>query len=367
MHRLLSLGALLVLISIAAGAAAPRAHASTIVVTTTIQAAVDAAQPGDTVVVPPGVYRESVLVDKSAITIRGSRGAVIDAAGFRNGIAVGTGRITIGPNGFPACPPLSLHDVTIDGLTVRNADRNGVLLRGVDGFEITGGRYVDNVEYGIFPICSANGLISRNDAQGTEDAAIYVGDDHWITVEENVATDSLAGLEVENSANVTAIRNHFARNTAGIAVFVLPGLPVPFVREVVIEHNVVVQNNRPNPYPPGVPEGAIPAGSGILVLSADRVRIHSNVVTGNDSLGVALATSPLAGLDPRVDPTPDGNTVLDNVVIGNGRRPDLLRALSPGADLVYDGTGSGNCFANNVFSTDFPSGITELFACAALP
>jgi pectin methylesterase-like acyl-CoA thioesterase len=38
----------------------------TIVVRTTIQAAVDAAQPGDTILVPPGTYRESVLVDKAS-------------------------------------------------------------------------------------------------------------------------------------------------------------------------------------------------------------------------------------------------------------------------------------------------------------
>ena len=68
------------------------AHPSrTLVVTTTIQAAVDAAQPGDTVVVPPGTYRESVLVTKSHLTIAGSRAAVIDAAGFRVGIRVGSG------------------------------------------------------------------------------------------------------------------------------------------------------------------------------------------------------------------------------------------------------------------------------------
>ena len=44
----------------------------TIVVTTTIQAAVDAAHPGDTILVPPGTYRESVLVTKSNLTITGS-------------------------------------------------------------------------------------------------------------------------------------------------------------------------------------------------------------------------------------------------------------------------------------------------------
>ena len=73
-----------------------------VVVTTTIQAAVDAANPGDTVVVPPGEYTECVVVDKDNLTIQGSHGAVLDAEGCENGITVGTGSITTpGPGPFP--------------------------------------------------------------------------------------------------------------------------------------------------------------------------------------------------------------------------------------------------------------------------
>jgi hypothetical protein len=84
------------------------AHTSrTIVVTTTIQAAVDAAQPGDTILVPPGSYRESVLVTTSDLRIVGSPAAVLDAKGFRTGIRVGTGTISRG-GPTPVCPPLAL-------------------------------------------------------------------------------------------------------------------------------------------------------------------------------------------------------------------------------------------------------------------
>src|SRR6266542_2474934 len=91
-------------------------------VTTTIQAAVDAAMPGDTVLVPPGTYRESVLIDKSDLTLRGSRGAEIDA----------------------------------------------------HGFQVRGGRYLDSHEYGVFPRCSTHGAIEGSLAEGANDFVFYV-------------------------------------------------------------------------------------------------------------------------------------------------------------------------------------------------
>jgi parallel beta-helix repeat protein len=337
-----------------------------IVVETTIQAAVTAASPGDTVLVPPGTYRESVLVEKSGITIRGSHGAVLNAEGFNNGIRVGTGRFSVGPDGFPVCPPLALHDVTVEGLTVENAERNGILLLGVDGFRISDGKYLDNEEYGIFPICSRNGVIEANRVEGTEDAGIYVGDDHEITVAGNHVSRCTIGIEIENSTDVVVRDNKAIENTTGILVVVLPGLPIPFTEDVLIQNNVVVRNNFPNPVPPdsGEPEGLLPTGTGILNIGGDRIVIRDNVVNQNDSLGVAILANPFAALDPRLEPNPDGNEVRDNVILNNGRSPDPLRAQTPGADIVYDGSGTGNCFLNNRFQTEFPEGITAFFPCS---
>ena len=337
-----------------------------IVVETTIQAAVNAASPGDTIVVPPGRYTESVLVETSGITIRGSHGAVLDAEGFNNGIRVGTGSFSVGPDGFPVCPPLTLHDFTIDGLTVVNAERNGILLRGVDGFRIAGGKYLDNEDYGIFPICSRNGVIESNRVEGTEDAGIYVGDDEEIVVAKNDVSRCTIGIEIENSEDVVVRDNRTIGNTTGILVVVLPGLPKPFTEDVRIERNVVVRNNFPNPVPPesGEPEGLLPTGTGILNIGGDRVVIRDNVVNQNDSLGVAILANPFAALDPRLEPNPDGNEVRDNVILQNGLNPDPARAQTPGADVVYDGSGTGNCFAGNRFQTQFPEGITALFPCS---
>lgn len=62
-------------------------------------------------------------------------------------------------------------------------------------------------------------------------------------------------------------------------------------------------------------------------------------------------------------PNPDFNQVRGNVILQNGRNPDPVPAITPGADIVYDGTGTGTCFADNIFATEFPAGITALFPC----
>jgi hypothetical protein len=87
-------------------------------------------------------------------------------------------------------------------------------------------------------------------------------------------------------------------------------------------------------------------------------------VTGNNTVGVAILASPAAGLDPRVEPNPDRNRVVGNNIVNNGAQPDVLRNGGlPGADIVYDGSGVGNCFGQNRFGREFPPGITAPYPC----
>jgi parallel beta-helix repeat protein len=361
--------AMLELAAVASPAVARAGHA--IVVTTTIQAAVDAAQPGDTILVPPGTYHESVLVTKSHLTIAGSRAAIIDAAGFRTGIRVGSGSISRG-GPVPTCPPLAVTGFTLRGLTVKHASFSGVFLIGVDGYHLTGTSYVDNPVYGPFPVCSRNGLIDYNQVVGggsaagpSTDTGIYAGDDDGVTIRNNSVANYVVGAIAENTINANIQDNLLSGNTAGVYVVVLPNHPRPFTDHVLIEGNQVIKNSLPNPVPADSGEdiGLVPTGVGIVNFGADHVVIRDNRVLGNDSLGVIVLQNFVASADPRIEPNPDFGQVRRNVVLQNGRSPDPVRAITPGADIVYDGTGTGNCFADNVFATEFPPGITEQFPC----
>jgi parallel beta-helix repeat protein len=333
--------------------------AAVIVVATTIQAAVDVAHPGDIIVVPPGTYQESVLVNTDELTIWGSSAAILDASGFPDGIHIGAAGLVTGPDRLPACPPIAVRHFTLRGLTIRNADQNGVFLNGVEGYTLTHGTYLDNGIYGLFPECSTQGHIAFNRVHGGAETCIYVGNDVGASLTDNHATGCLLGIQIENSRDLVVRRNRLTDNTAGLLAIVNPFLPLTTTENLLIEQNVIVRNNRPNQSVE--PELAmIPSGTGMLDVGSDTLIISGNVVADHDTFGVVIAQNPRAAEDPRIEPHPDGNQVQRNVVLGNGRHP--VDALL-GGDIVYDGSGTGTCFAHNLFRSATPANIEELFPC----
>jgi len=327
--------------------AAPNAYAEVIPVPTTIQAAVDAAQPGDTVLVPPGIYRENVRVAKDRITIQGSRAAILDGTGLAGNTGI---RVA------PAAPATRINGFTLSGMTIRNYSRSGVLLLRVDNFHLSDGIYTDNDEYAIFPVFSSGGLIALNHVSGSNDTGIYVGQSSDVVIEKNDVRDCTSGIEIENSSNITARKNTAEANSIAILVQILPGLSVTATSNINVTDNRLIANNRPNPVTdPDELLSLLPSGIGIFNVGGDRVTVRRNVALQNQTAGIVVAQLPsaLAALDPRIDPFPDQNEIRDNVAMQNGDSPDSKIAPFPGSDLLWDFSGTGNCWTGNIFKTSF--------------
>jgi parallel beta-helix repeat protein len=326
---------------------------ATVTVTTTIQSAVNLANPGDTIQVPPGTYHESVAVSKDRITIQGAPGAVLDGTG-----SPGNTGITVSPSGHES----KINQFNLLGLEIRNYSENGVLLNRVHNFRIAGGLYVNNHEYGIFPVFSSSGTVELNTVTGANDTGIYVGQSSNVTVRYNVARDCTVGFEVENSTHVDVYQNLAVANSTGFLIDLLPGLVETVTFDVSLTANSALNNNRPNPASdPDDILSLLPSGAGILNVGGDKVSVPGNQVLGNNSFGIGVVQlpPPAASQDPRIEPRPDRNDIRNNVVLGNGSATDpKLGALGlSGADLLWDGSGNGNCWQANLYGTAFPSSL----------
>jgi parallel beta-helix repeat protein len=315
-----------------------------------IQAALDAAGPGAVIHLSPGVYAQEVTVTHPGVKLIGltddlGNGAVIEnPGGIRNGISVRTGA----------------NDFALVNVTVRNFDANGVFLVAIDGFLLSRVTARDNGAYGLFPVRSANGVIEHSIASGHADAGLYVGQSRDVTMRRNVVHGNVVGIEASNSSGIKLLANEAYDNTNGILVVLLPGRQIKTAADILVTGNRVYDNNRPNFADPDDLVAAVPAGTGLLIVGADRVKAEGNTVTDNAFIGLGVGSTlilaALSGAPPEafadIEPNPDGVRVRDNVVTGNGTASPV--PFLPPADLLWDGSGTGNCWSGNTFGTSVP-------------
>jgi parallel beta-helix repeat protein len=324
-----------------------------------IQAAVDRAEPGSTIRIHGGVYAESVTVKKPRLTIvgvggpNGERVVIVNPGGANNGVSVNDAG-----DGFV------LSDVTVRGFA-----RNGVRLRLADDFRLTRITAEDNGAYGLYPIRSSNGVVEHCTVSGSADAGIYVGLSNRVQVVHNTVFANVAGVEVSNADDVLVSHNKLYDNSIGVLVTLVPGRSVLTSTGVRVTHNRITDNDHVNFAPPGELVAAVPPGVGILVLGPDDVTVEHNTVTGNDFFGIGVLDESILGVLGAATPeelakieTPSNrvrvryNTVRDN---GAAAPPGLF----PGVDLLWDGSGTGNCWSTNRFGTSAPAA-SDLPACS---
>jgi len=277
-----------------------------------IQAAVTAAAPGDTIKVYPGVYNETVFVDKDDISLIGvvenGKWPQLDGEKSLNDAILYSG------NGF-----------SVEWFKITNYKGNAIMGQSGNNFSIRNNWVIDTGLYGIFPEFGENGLIENNILSGIEDAAIYVGMSDYIDVRNNQVFDNVAGIEIENSRHVLVEGNIARNNTGGILVFITPGLPIKSSYDAIVRRNFVIDNNTPNFAIPGSLVAGIPSGTGILVMSGDQVVIEDNIITGNNTGGIIITSGDFVtevASDKGSDPHSDEVQIRNNVMFDNGNDPD---------------------------------------------
>ncbi len=312
-----------------------------------IQAAVSAATSGTVIKIKAGTYAESITVTAPGITVVGEGNVTIENTG-----ALAKGIVVLdGADGF-----------VLKNITIRNFKERGLDMTYVDGFLLSQVTVINNGEFGLFSEYCKNGAIEHCSGTGHAETGIFVGQSSNVTVTQNEMHANVIGLEVENSSSIVLQKNHSYNNTVGIFCLLVPGRATTVSSTIMLSKNQVRQNNHPNFSAPPEQESVLPAGIGILIIGTDNTLVRDNHVTDNKFIGIGAVSSliigALSGLPPEVfagiEPNPDGLKVVANNLKNNGFNPSPGLPL-PGADLLWDGSGTGNCWSKNLFTTAYPS------------
>lgn len=264
----------------------------------TIQAAVDGASPGDTIVVSGGPYEEQVVVDKELL-LSGTGGPVIDG-----GEVSGTSTLT-----------LAAEQIVVEGFTITGGRNNGVLvsagnttirycnISGNRGIAISVGAVAGTVIHDCLLIgnygSSASG-ISLNGASGTKISNSTIIDSNVMSIDLDAATDTtihnntLSGagwhnLYIVSSSTGTVVTDNLITGALYGAGTYLSGSNFN-----TVTGNTVTNNSE----------------GGIIIASSDDVTISDNTVSGNSLYGILPTWS-------------DRNIITGNIVEAN---PSLYEA-----------------------------------------
>lgn len=248
-----------------------------------LPAALAAAQPGDTIVIPPGVYAGPLVIDIPGLTLEGQEGAIIDGGGLGDVLTV------------------TASDVTVRGLTIRNSgkslDREHAGITGKAARLVVENNSLENVLFGIYLKEAANSVVRGNRVTGmdldigrrgdgiriwqspgalVEDNFVHDVRDvvMWFSsdgiLRNNVVQNGRYGLHFMFSDNQTLEENILRNNSVGVYLM--------YSRGLTMTNNLLLDNNGPSGY-------------GTALKDVDDVMAVGNRMI-NNRVGVYVDNSP---------------------------------------------------------------------------
>ncbi len=308
-----------------------------------IQEAVDTAQPGDLILLDPGVYTEEVLITTDDIVVRGrdrntvfidgihslstgiqvnANGVAIENVTVRNyladAIAVGSPVLANQVDGFRA-----FH------VTTSNTAQNGIALRNVVNAELRQGWHSGHGESGVLidGCVQCNTLVTATLAELSARGFSVISAQESVSITAVTATNNRAGIVIEDGE---------INPTTGVTVAAS-----------------IVQNNGFSQSPVRNTAFDVSFGAGIHVGGTQRTLVTANRITGNTTAAVLLSQNVNATSGNPVATVVDRNVILDNrdfdIVLG-------FQNATIDADL---------CIRDNGAASISPVGAAEASSCRA--
>jgi nitrous oxidase accessory protein NosD len=295
-----------------------QAHRATVVGPgQSIQAAVDAANPGDTILVF-GTHRENVAIQTDGLTVRGVGAVILPPA-----------TPAVHACFDPTVVAEAVHGICVIG----DVDFvTGEVARYVENVTIQGFTIRDFVGAGVAAVAARDTAVEGNVLRDNTDAGINVSTALDTHLRHNRISGSRFGITVAAASGGAIVANSMRENCVGAALLG----PVDAFGLVA---NDIDRNRKACP-----PDGDVPAVSGIgvaLVGAAENV-IAANRIIGNVPTGETAFSGGVVLIEGAAD-----NLVKGNVILRND--PDVL----------WDETGAGNVFRHNVCRTSVPAALCD--------
>ena len=314
-----------------------------------IQAAIDAAKPGETVVVHRGTYQESLLIDKDGIRLKGNHVRLDPPASPDDtpcpAIEPVTGICVLGAGDLMNGVITDyVTGVRIKGFTIEHFSGAGIIAVGSDLLRISHDKLLDNGGYGAFALVSKSPHYLHNLSSDNAAPGLYVGDspEANAVVRHNRSIDNNGeGILLRDAVGGNVSQNRLIGNCAGLLA--LADAPGP-AGNFQINHNRVLENNKACPGDPQEDEPPM-SGLGIGLLGAFDTSVSHNDVRGNRPSDASFLSGGIA-----VTQLPGGTDPQNDVVAHNKAFDNLPN------DLFWNGNGTV-AFIKNHCATSDPDGL----------
>ena len=334
----------------------------------TIQDAINAANPGDTIVVREGTYYENLVVNVSDIVLRSEMGAektIIDGSFTGNVVEI------------------SANNVTIEGFTIRRSGTNGAGLyvkssnNTIHGNNITDngdgiileyssnntiyGNNIENNEWGIHLYYSSNNTIYGNNIIDHESGTyLYYSSNN--TIYGNNIENNVYGIDLWYSSNNTIHENNIVYNGFGILLGISSGNNVSF--NVFVNDGLYVGNSFDS-----VVVGNLVNGKPLVYLedavNVEVVYVDAGQVVAVNSRNITIRNLEILNTDIAIEFWRTNESRIENCTIANNNYFGIFLGNSSGntihgnniennGDGIYIYASSNNTIhGNNITDNDF--------------